>query len=135
MKEIKGLGDRLRTQRNAKGITQETLAELCEVSVGTIKGAEAGKRAPDLSTMAAICNKLDIGLDYIVFGDNPPKPPQVDLNSISFAAQILSALPKLNQVQRAFVFSAILNDPKYILELPDDQAERARQAFEILKKV
>jgi len=53
---LKELGDRLRTLRLRKNITQEDLAERTLLSVGTIKSLEAGKGK--LSTLVAVLREL-----------------------------------------------------------------------------
>ena len=53
---LKELGERLRTLRLRKNITQEDLAERTLLAVGTIKSLEAGKGK--LSTLIAVLREL-----------------------------------------------------------------------------
>jgi len=54
------LGEKIRTARKAKKITQEKLAELVGVDVRTIVAVEAGKRNPTLKTINKIAKALDV---------------------------------------------------------------------------
>ncbi len=61
------LGKRLAQARKSRNLTQEKLAELCNLSVSTISRIETGTCATPLKTLVNICCKLGIGLDYLLF--------------------------------------------------------------------
>lgn len=54
---LSDLGNRLRSLRIRRNITQETLAEMTLLSVGTIKSLEVGKAK--LSTIIAVLREMD----------------------------------------------------------------------------
>ena len=53
------LGDRVRTLRRARGLTQEALAEALDLSVAYISLIERGGRNPPYTTVVAIAAALD----------------------------------------------------------------------------
>lgn len=56
------LGKKLKEIRETKGLTQQELAELCDMHTTTIGMIEIGKRTPSLSAVEVLVEKLDI--DY-----------------------------------------------------------------------
>jgi transcriptional regulator with XRE-family HTH domain len=58
------LAKRIRELRNKKGISQEKLARLADVSYNTIVKIEAGESInPSFRTMSGIAKALDVSLD------------------------------------------------------------------------
>lgn len=58
---------RIRELRNKKGLSQEKLARLADVSFTTIVKIESGdSKHPTIQTMAGIAKALDISLDDLV---------------------------------------------------------------------
>ena len=58
---------RIRELRNKKGLSQEKLARLADVSFTTIVKIESGdSKHPTIQTMAGIARALDISLDELV---------------------------------------------------------------------
>lgn len=63
------LAKRIRALRNKKGLSQEKLARLADVSFVTIVKIESGEsKKPTIQTMAGIAKALDISLDELIRG-------------------------------------------------------------------
>jgi len=63
------LAKRIRDIRNKKGLSQEKLARLADVSYNTIVKIESGEsKHPTIQTMAGIAKALGISLDELVKG-------------------------------------------------------------------
>ena len=60
LKEL--FGKRLKELRKQKGLTQEELAELCNMQTNSIGMIETGQRAVSFSTIETIANRLQV--DY-----------------------------------------------------------------------
>lgn len=60
------LGERIRTCRKAKGLTQEVLAEMVDISVPFMGYLERGDRVPSVQTFIALCNALDASPSYLL---------------------------------------------------------------------
>jgi transcriptional regulator with XRE-family HTH domain len=64
------LSKRIRELRNKKGLSQEKLARLADVSYNTIVKIESGEsKNPTFQTMAGIAKALDITLDELAGED------------------------------------------------------------------
>jgi len=60
-------GKRIRDKRNSIGMSQETLAEKCEVSSSYMGLVERGERKPSLEIVVRIANTLDVTPGYLLF--------------------------------------------------------------------
>lgn len=65
------LKDRIAAVRRAAGLTQEQLGELLGVSRQAVSRWESGQTSPDVSTLAALCEKLRVSADYVLLGKEP----------------------------------------------------------------
>ncbi|NLS38598.1 helix-turn-helix domain-containing protein [Fructobacillus tropaeoli] len=59
-------GDKLKSARRAKGLTQAELASRLNLSKGTISAYEQGLSYPSIETLAKICTYLDTSSDYLL---------------------------------------------------------------------
>ena len=62
-----GIGGRIRSAREAAGLTQEKLADLIDVSVQFISDLERGKSGLSVETLIKTCSVLQVSSDYILF--------------------------------------------------------------------
>lgn len=60
------MGQRIKKARKEKGLTQEQLAELCDLSTAHIGHVERGSRALSIETLVKIAMVLEISTDYIL---------------------------------------------------------------------
>ena len=63
---LQQLIDAIKTRREHLAVTQETLAELAEVGLRTLKQFESGKGNPTLETLQKIGDALGLELTYVV---------------------------------------------------------------------
>lgn len=61
------LGERIRSARKKKNITQEKLGEICSLSAAHIGHIERGTRIPSLETLYKISLELKVSLDFLLF--------------------------------------------------------------------
>ena len=73
-------GEQLRKAREAKGLTQQTLAEQLFVTRQAVSKWECGERYPDLPTTKKISEALDVSLDDLLSGKDMNKV--IERNSI-----------------------------------------------------
>jgi transcriptional regulator with XRE-family HTH domain len=62
----RAIGDRIRAERRATGISQERLAELCGADRQTINRIEQGHHAARIDTLIRIAAALDTSLPDLV---------------------------------------------------------------------
>lgn len=60
------LGQRIRKARKEKGLTQEQLAELCDLSTAHIGHIERGTRALSIESLIVISEILNVSTDYLL---------------------------------------------------------------------
>lgn len=68
------IGKRIKQARKAKGLTQEQLAELLDVSVGYVSQIERGITKPNLEMLSAVCDQLSCALDALLTGCSTNQP-------------------------------------------------------------
>lgn len=68
MKKInfKQIADKLKEVRLSKGLTQEYIAKMAEVNTSHISNIENNRVKISLQTLVAVCNALDITVDFIL---------------------------------------------------------------------
>lgn len=67
------MGDRLRANRKARGLSLRELADRLGVSPSLISQVETGRAKPSVSTLYAIATELGISLDELLFIDARPE--------------------------------------------------------------
>ncbi|MBR0148034.1 MAG: helix-turn-helix transcriptional regulator [Lachnospiraceae bacterium] len=68
--KISEIGKRLSKLRHSKKMTQETLAEILDVSTKHISHVERGCASLSLGNLVEICKIFDCSLDYLVLGNS-----------------------------------------------------------------
>lgn len=69
------LGEKLQTLRRSRGMSQEQLAEVLEVSRQAVSKWENDDSAPDLDKLRAICTYFGVTTDYLIW-ERPEDAPQ-----------------------------------------------------------
>ncbi|NDO47152.1 helix-turn-helix transcriptional regulator [Clostridium sp. MD294] len=72
-KQLKNIGDRMKSKRLQLGYTQERIAELTNISFSTYSKIENAIQSPSLDTLIRISIVLDISMDYLIFGNENTK--------------------------------------------------------------
>jgi len=67
--ELRRLGERVREERRARGLTQESLAESLDLSVAYVSLIERGGRNPPYTTVVAIARALGVPTSRLVADD------------------------------------------------------------------
>lgn len=57
---------RLAQLRNAKGLTQEQLASLAQITRGRLNNYEQGIREPDIETLKSLAKLFECSTDYLI---------------------------------------------------------------------
>lgn len=70
----KELGARIRALRKRHGLTQEEMAEKCDLHWTYIGGLERGERNPTLTTMQRVAAGLGVGLNQLIDARSFPRP-------------------------------------------------------------
>lgn len=75
------IGQRIKTIRSEKHLTQEYLARVTEVNVSHISNIETNKVKVSLTLLVGICNALDVTMDYLLENEyhNPTSVTEKEL--------------------------------------------------------
>lgn len=92
-------GTKLKTVREQKGITQQTLANYLFVSRQSVSRWESGSRYPDLMTAKKISEYFKISLDELISGDDIRNRQEI---------QPIMATEKAGRIQTAVYTAALL---------------------------
>lgn len=97
----KGMGERVREQRELLGYTREELAEKLDISVTFAANIELGKKGMSIDTLIKICELLSVSADYIIWGKGErPENTLLDITSgldeadIGYAEDIMKTFVK-----------------------------------------
>ena len=73
MKELdySDLGSKLRNARLNQNLTQEKLAEKCNISTSYLGHIERGTRKLSIETLVSLCSVLELSTDYVLMNDLP----------------------------------------------------------------
>lgn len=63
------VGQKIKDKRLKLGITQEQLAEKCDISVSYIAHIERGTKSLSLETAVKVSNALNVSLDYLLIDE------------------------------------------------------------------
>ena len=67
------LGERIRGERKKRGLSQEELADILNVSRQAITKWETDRGIPDIANLIRISEEFEISLDELIKGDNSVK--------------------------------------------------------------
>ena len=63
------VGDCIRAERRRAGLSQDQLAERLHVTRQTISNWEGGKSLPDIESLKALAEALEIPIEYLIYGE------------------------------------------------------------------
>lgn len=76
------LGKRIKEKRISKGLTQEQLGEICELSAAHIGHIERGTRILSVEVLFRISQALDTSIDWLVFDSVENKHMLNEIDSV-----------------------------------------------------
>lgn len=89
------VGERIRSLRDSKGITQEYLAEKFGSKIETIRNYETGKSKIPSDRLALLAKILDTSSDYILYGDQKQNDMEQLREQICCLESSIKSLEKL----------------------------------------
>lgn len=87
---LKKFGEKVRSYRELRKLSQERLAELADVSTNTINSIENGKTFLTYPTLKSICSALNITAPQLFAFDVKPSEPDKLLSQIIIYAKSLT---------------------------------------------
>lgn len=109
-------GDRLRSLRKSKNMSQDDLANTVGVSKSSISCYEKGSRTPTVETIIDFMHLFGVTSDYLIGSENLIKT--IDDETISFVTLSKEEILFLEELKKNDMISdLILEDPKRTAEL------------------
>lgn len=109
------LGRRLKELRKEKGLTQEDLGNLVNVTKVSICCYENGTRTPSLETLIDLSNIFEVNVDYLLGHDKLLVAENEDGYSIKISTEEIVMLNELRKSKE--LYRLLINDPKRTIEL------------------
>lgn len=81
-------GDRLRSLREAKGLSQKELADRLNINRSTYARYETSSTQPDYDILNAIANFYDVSVDYLLGRINENKPLLTEKDELDIAKRM-----------------------------------------------
>lgn len=97
--DLNEIGSRIKSERKARGLSQEKLAEMINVTPHYIYEIERGSKAMSLETLINLVGALEMSADHILFGQRR------DGKSL---AEALSGMDEQRRARAESAFSALL---------------------------
>ena len=98
--DAKAVGQRIKTAREKKNMTQEDLAALVDISPTHVSVIERGSKIPRLDTFVAIANVLEVSADSLLVD-------VVDHATKSVASELSAAIEALPHEERMRVLKVV----------------------------
>lgn len=98
-----GLGDKVKLLRNRRGLKQDDLAEVLELSRSQISNLESGRRNLSLKQLEKLCEYFQVDMSYFVMSETTDSC--LDLIE---KAKLLFASKELTNIQKEDLFVSIM---------------------------
>ena len=95
------IGQRLRDERQARGLSLRHLAQRLGVSPSLISQIETGRARPSVSTLYALAAELGVSLDELLFLDPERATPAADPRLVERGMNLVGTTERPGPVQRA----------------------------------
>jgi len=109
------LGERLKTARKAKGLTQDKLAEKIGTSRGVITNLEHNKiETPQPLIINALCEVLEINREWLLTGTGEMLSSDA-IKSTNVLSEIYSISKDLSEIEQLYILDVIKSFKKHII--------------------
>ncbi len=109
------IGDRIKTERINKGLSQDALGKLLGVSKVSVCGYELGTRTPSLDTLIKIINILNLDPNYLLGRDISVVSDNDENYSVSISKEDIEIIEELKKYP--VLYNKIITSTKRTIEL------------------
>lgn len=128
------VGDRIRSIRKSKCLTQIEVAEKSKISVNSVRNYEAGKRHPNLEQLRAIANALEVSVFSLIEATDYANTDLGNDLKNRIIQKILTAVSSDGALSTSECYDSLLSGKAYILVLTDDLDKRLFDEYQKLNK-
>lgn len=118
MTVLEELGIELKNARHRKGLTQQQLADLSQVSLKHIQLIEKGVKNPSFEVLRAVVRVLDISLDALIYSGG-----DADEQAAAEWKQTYLSCPPAARGALLNATRGLSNELKHLIESPDMPTE------------
>lgn len=111
------MGQRIKTLRKERGMTQQELGTLLNVTKVSVCCYEKGTRTPSLETLIDLSRIFNVGLDYFVGNDIFVVAEDDNTYGMKMAKEEIIIIEELRKSNNEVVYNKLLEDPKRTIEL------------------
>lgn len=108
------LGDRIKTCRKAKNMTQEELGQLIDVSKVSICQWEKGTKTPSTKNLIELTKIFDVELSYLIGNDTYVVAEQDNKYSVYMSKEEIDILREIKKHDK--LYKDFLNSPSRVIE-------------------
>ena len=106
---------RLKKLRTDRGMTQQELGNLLNVTKVSICNYESGKRMASIDTLVDISNLFKVDLDYLIGTDSYVISDNKEEYGIRMAQEEINLIREFRK--HSDLYNSLINDPKRTIEL------------------
>jgi len=111
------LGKRLKALRKEKGLTQQELGDMINVTKVSICCYERGTRTPTLETLLDLSRVFGVDINYFLGTDHYVVSDNDDTYGLSMAKEEIEIIRELRN--HVVLYEKIIDDPKRMLDFID----------------
>jgi len=111
------MGQRIKELRKSKGLTQQELGKILNVTKVSICCYEKGTRTPSLDTLIDLSNFFSVSLDYFIGNDTFVISNEDKEYGMKMAKEEIAIIEELRKSSNDVVYNKLLEDPKRTIEL------------------
>ena len=115
--EVMLLGKRIKSLRKQKGMTQEELGKLINVTKVSICCYEKETRFPTIETLLALADVFQVDINYLLSSDEYLVADSDTKYGISVAKEELEFIKEIRK--NSSLYERMIDDPKRFVELMD----------------
>lgn len=111
------LGKRIKSLRKERGLTQEELGKIINVTKVSICCYENETRVPTLKTLLALAEAFDVNINYFLGNDTYIVAEESEKYGISVAKEEVDFIKEIRKKEN--LYHRVIEDPKRFVELMD----------------
>ena len=126
-------GDKLKELRKVKGLTQDDLAEMLNISRQAVSKWEYNDGYPEMEKMIELSEKLGVSIDSLVKEETTIKTtPVITSNSKISIVGFDGNLHYTDEIKTSEIILPAKNEPKYVIEVPTGSSFLGEKMFRLL---
>ncbi|MDO4988398.1 MAG: helix-turn-helix transcriptional regulator [Synergistes sp.] len=94
-----GLGNRIKQLRKLRGLTQDRLAEIMDISRVTISVWETDVNVPSAESIVELANILNVSTDFLLTGTQRDRDISQMSDKAAIFCELFDALPEASQIE------------------------------------